>query len=153
MKNFSILLLISLLTTTQTYADVLECQPADTNYSVTIFIETNNRIMGTPVFLGDIYASVNDDPGDVLHNNITIYNNSQYLYTTARGEDELTGAQTLFAVVIDVANSNGHYYYGAAILRSNIDSDLPSDSEALSYLIENLHSSNGSGLVECHITP
>lgn len=133
-------------------ADVLECQPEDSNYSIAFFIETeDNFLQPNTMLYGDLYASVNDDPGDVSHNNVLVKNTSKYLKTIARGQDELTGAETLFAMVIDISTDDEGLYYGLAYLKSNIETKLPNDYEILTDLEANLNNPNNSGQVSCQI--
>ncbi len=151
MKLISLTFTILLLQSSLAFGSVLECQPEDSNYSISFYIKSAENILESEVFLGDLYASVNDDPGDVLHDGIKVYNDSQLLYTLARGESEITGAETLFAAVIDLSKSDDGLFYGIAYLKSNIESQLPSDSEVLDHLKANLNSSDSSGIVSCEI--
>ena len=134
-------------------ADVLECQPEDSNYSINFYYETESDLL-TPntLFAGSLYASVNDDPGDVAHSRVYLKNTSKLLKTVARGTDELTGAETLFAAVIDISENNKGLYYGIAYLKSNIETKLPNDNRILADLEANLKDPNSSGMVSCTIS-
>jgi hypothetical protein len=144
--------LLSSIYSSVAFADVLECQPEDSNYSIAFNFETDKDMLKpNTLFSGDLFASVNDDPGDVSHSNVLFKNTSKYLKTVARGKDELTGAETLFATIIDISFDDEGLYYGLAYLKSNIETDLPNDYEVLADLEANLQNPNSSGWVSCEI--
>ena len=145
--------ILSSIISSKALADVLECQPEDLGYSIRFYFETEGDLL-TPntIFTGNLYASVNDDPGDVSHPLVYLENTSKLLKTVARGTDELTGAETLFAAVIDISQDDQGLYYGIAYLKSNIESTLPTDDDLLARLEADLNNPRNSGIVSCWIS-
>lgn len=151
MKTLSMIILFISIFQAHANAGMLECQAEDSNYSISFVFKTKMTILDQPIIQGNLFAQVNDNPSEFKKNYVSFYNNTKQLFTITRKQDHRLGRELLFGAMIDLSQNVDGVYYGAAILKSNEELELPTNDQVLSSLVKNLNDPNGSGTISCEI--
>ncbi len=151
MKFVSIFILIGLNLSSNSYADIMKCEHTDSNYAIDFTLQSKQNILeiNSPVEVNLKAYSLYDNPGELKNNKAIMNTMNNNLQIVVYGVGENPNVTTVFAAVIDLASYVDGYYSGAALLKSDEESEIPSEKDLINYLYKNIN--NGSGTVVCQI--